>query len=143
MVNDLKLRGVQDILIAVVDGLKGFPEAINTVFPETTVQTCIVHLIRNSLDFASWKDRRQVAAGLKEVYRAPSAEAAAQALDAFDAGEWGRRYPMFASSLQADLRGRFFNQRIGNVAQRLFQQHRSITAVRLPWWPHFRGRERQ
>ncbi|OOA68386.1 IS256 family transposase, partial [Burkholderia cenocepacia] len=69
VVNDLKLRGVQDILIAVVDGLKGFPEAINTVFPETTVQTCIVHLIRNSLDFASWKDRKSVAAALKEVYR--------------------------------------------------------------------------
>ncbi|MBU9313235.1 IS256 family transposase, partial [Burkholderia multivorans] len=64
VVNDLKLRGVQDILIAVVDGLKGFPEAINTVFPETTVQTCIVHLIRNSLDFASWKDRKSVAAAL-------------------------------------------------------------------------------
>ncbi len=90
VVNDLKIRGVQDILIAVVDGLKGFPEAINAVFPETTVQTCIVHLIRNSLDFASWKDRRQVAAALKEVYRAPTAEAAAQALEDFDAGPWGR-----------------------------------------------------
>jgi transposase-like protein len=71
VVNDLKLRGVQDILIAVVDGPKGFPEAINTVFPETTVQTYIVHQIRNSLDFASWKDRKSVAAALKEVYRAP------------------------------------------------------------------------
>jgi hypothetical protein len=97
VVNDLKLRGVQDILIAVVDGLKGFPEAINTVFPETTVQTCIVHLIRNSLDFASWKDRKQVAAELKEVYRAPSAEAAAQALEAFDASLWGRKYPPIAA----------------------------------------------
>ncbi|WP_394144803.1 transposase, partial [Burkholderia multivorans] len=58
---------VQDILIAVVDGLKGFPEAINTVFPETTVQTCIVHLIRNSLDFASWKDRKSVASGLSGI----------------------------------------------------------------------------
>jgi len=97
VVNDLKIRGVQDILIAVVDGLKGFPEAINAVFPETTVQTCIVHLIRNSLDFASWKDRRQVAAALKEVYRAPTAEAAAQALDAFDAGPWGRKHPPIAA----------------------------------------------
>ncbi|KVL84099.1 hypothetical protein WT02_34910 [Burkholderia stagnalis] len=77
---------MQDILIAVVDGLKGFPEAINSVFPETTVQTCIVHPIRNSLDFVSWKDRKAAAAALKEVYRAPTAEAAAVALDVFDAG---------------------------------------------------------
>lgn len=97
VVNDLKLRGVQDILIAMVDGLKGFAEAINTVFPETTVQTCIVHLIRNSLDFASWKDRKQLAAELKEVYRAPSAEAAALALEAFDAGPWGCKYPPIAA----------------------------------------------
>ncbi|WP_338861667.1 IS256 family transposase (plasmid) [Mycetohabitans rhizoxinica] len=97
VVNELKLRGVQDILIAVVDGLKGFPEAINTVFPETTVQTCIVHLIRNSLDFASWKERKQVAAELKEVYRAPSAEAAALALQAFDEGPWGCKYPPIAA----------------------------------------------
>ncbi|CBW75261.1 Transposase [Mycetohabitans rhizoxinica HKI 454] len=97
VVNELKLRGVQDTLIAVVDGLKGFPEAINTVFPETTVQTCIVHLIRNSLDFASWKERKQVAAELKEVYRAPSAEAAALALQAFDDGPWGCKYPPIAA----------------------------------------------
>ncbi|WP_323072018.1 IS256 family transposase [Mycetohabitans endofungorum] len=97
VVNELRLRGVQDILIAVVDGLKGFPEAINTVFPETTVQTCIVHLIRNSLDFASWKERKQVAAELKEVYRAPSAEAAALALQAFDEGPWGSKYPPIAA----------------------------------------------
>ncbi|EJO52924.1 IS1356, transposase [Burkholderia multivorans CF2] len=79
IVNDLKL-------IAVVDGLKGFAEAINTVFLETTVQACIVYLIRNSLD--SWKDRKSVAAALKEVYRAPSAEEAATALDAFDTSPW-------------------------------------------------------
>ncbi|MCG1019132.1 MULTISPECIES: IS256 family transposase [Burkholderiaceae] len=97
VVNELKLRGVQDILIAVVDGLKGFPEAINTVFPETTAQTCIVHLIRNSLDFASWKEHKQVAADLKEVYRAPSAEAAALALQAFDEGPWGCKYPPIAA----------------------------------------------
>jgi len=103
VVNDLKLRGVQDILIAVVDGLKGFPEAINMVFPETTVQTCIVHLIRNSLDFASWKDRKSVAAALKEVYRAPSAEAAAVALDAFDTSPWGTKYPPDCRTLAPGL----------------------------------------
>src|SRR4029453_11379902 len=70
VMNELKNRGVGDILIAVVDGLKGFPDAINAVFPQTVVQTCVVHLIRNSMDFASWKDRRPIAAELKKIYRA-------------------------------------------------------------------------
>ena len=96
--NELKNRGVDDILIAVVDGLKGFPDAINAVFPQTMVQTCIVHLIRNSMDFASWKDRKAVAAMLKTVYRANDGDAAAAALDAFDAGPWGRKYPSIAQS---------------------------------------------
>jgi len=91
--NDLKTRGVGDILIAVTDGLKGIPEALAAVFPATTLQTCIVHLIRNSLDFASWKDRKQLAAALKPIYTAPSAEAAAGELDALEAGQWGRRFP--------------------------------------------------
>src|SRR6202034_846518 len=76
VMNDLKTRGVGDILIAVVDGLKGFPEAIGVVFPETLVQTCIVHLIRNSLAFVSWKDRKQIMPDLKAIYRAETAEAA-------------------------------------------------------------------
>jgi putative transposase len=96
VINDLKSRGVEDILIAVVDGLKGFPEAIGAVFPETTVQTCIVHLIRNSLDYATWKDRRAVAAELKAVYRAPSEAAAKAALEAFAMGPWGQKYPPIA-----------------------------------------------
>lgn len=70
VMNELKNRGIADILIAVVDGLKGFPEAINAVFPETIVQTCIVHLIRNSMSFASWKDRKPIAQALRSVYRA-------------------------------------------------------------------------
>jgi putative transposase len=74
--NDLKTRGVNDILIAVTDGLKGMPEALGAVFPATTLQTCIVHLIRNSLDFASWKDRKALAAALKPIYTAANAEAA-------------------------------------------------------------------
>src|SRR5665213_381810 len=98
VMNELKNRGVDDILIAVVDGLKGFPEAINAVFPQTIVQTCIVHLIRNSMDFASWKDRKAIAAALKEIYRAKDADAGRQALDAFDAGPWGRKYPAIALS---------------------------------------------
>ena len=96
--NELKDRGVQDILIAVVDGLKGFPEAIAAVFPQTQVQACVVHLIRNSLAFVSWKDRKAVAVALKEVYRARTAEAGQAALDAFDEGPWGRKYPVIAQS---------------------------------------------
>jgi len=91
--NDLKTRGVADILIAVTDGLKGMAEALGAVFPATTLQTCIVHLIRNSLDYASWKDRRGLALALKAVYTAPSAEAALAELDAFEQGEWGQRFP--------------------------------------------------
>ena len=98
VMNELRDRGVQDILIAVVDGLKGFPEAIGAVFPRTQVQACIVHLIRNSLSFVSWKDRKAVAAALKEIYRARNAETGQAALDAFDAGPWGRKYPVIAQS---------------------------------------------
>ena len=93
VVNELKSRGVQDILIAVVDGLKGFPDAITAVFPEATVQTCIVHLLRNSLDFVSYKDRKAVAAALKDIYRAMDAAAAEAALGAFETSEWGLKYP--------------------------------------------------
>jgi len=91
--NDLKTRGVSDILIAVTDGLKGIGEALGAVFPATTLQTCIVHLIRNSLDYASWKDRKLLAAALRPVYSAASAEAAADALGEFEQGQWGRKYP--------------------------------------------------
>ena len=96
--NDLKTRGVADILIAVTDGLKGMAEALGAVFPATTLQTCIVHLIRNSLDYASWKDRRALAAALKAIYTAPSAEAALAELDAFEQGDWGRRFPTVVAS---------------------------------------------
>ena len=91
--NDLKNRGVDDILIAVTDGLKGIPEALGAVFPATTLQTCIVHLIRNSLDYASWKDRKALAAALRPIYTAPSAEAAAAELDGLEAGPWGQKFP--------------------------------------------------
>jgi transposase-like protein len=91
--NDLKTRGVNDILIAVTDGLTGMPAALAAVFPRTTLQTCIVHLIRNSLDYASWKDRKTLAAALRPIYAAASAEAALAALDAFEDSEWGRKFP--------------------------------------------------
>jgi putative transposase len=96
--NDLKTRGVQDILIAVTDGLKGMPEALGAVFAATTLQTCIVHLIRNSLDFASWKDRKALAAAIKPIYTAVSAEAAQAELDAFEAGHWGKKFPTVVSA---------------------------------------------
>ena len=91
--NDLRTRGVLDIPIAVTDGLSGMPTALEAVFPQTTLQTCIVHLIRNSLDYASWKDRKRLAAALRPIYAAASAEAAEAALDAFEDGEWGRKFP--------------------------------------------------
>ena len=96
--NDLKTRGVHDILIAVTDGLKGMPEALGVVFPATTLQTCIVHLIRNSLDYASWKDRKALAGALKLIYTAPSAQAALAELEAFEQGPWGQKLPHVAAA---------------------------------------------
>lgn len=90
---EVKARGCADILIAVTDGLKGMSEALTAVFPATTLQTCIVHLIRNSLDFANWKERKRLATALRAIYTAPSAEAAGAALDAFERGPWGTKFP--------------------------------------------------
>src|SRR5918912_435958 len=95
---ELKNRGVEDVLIAVVDGLKGFPDAITAVFPRAQVQTCIVHLIRHALDFVSYKDRKEVAAALKEVYKAKDADAGRAALEAFAEGPWGKKYPAIVQS---------------------------------------------
>lgn len=91
VVNELKNRGVEDIYIACVDGLKGFPEAIEAVFPETEVQLCIVHMIRNSVRYVSWKDRKQICADLKSIYAADTLEQAALALEQF-AEKWDRQY---------------------------------------------------
>lgn len=96
--NELRSRGVGDILIAVVDGLKGLAEAIETAFPKTTVQICIVHLIRNSLDYASWKERKAIAAALRPIYTAATAEAAGEALDDFAASPWGAKYSTIVQS---------------------------------------------
>ena len=100
VMNELKNRGIGDILIAGVDGLKGFPEAINAVFPQTVIQTCIVHLICHSLEFVSWKDRKLVVPALKAIYRAKNAEAGLKALAEFEASFWGQRYPAIAQSWQ-------------------------------------------
>jgi putative transposase len=96
--NELKNRGVEYVLIAVVDGLKGFPDAITAVFPQATVQTCVVHLLRHSLDFVSWKDRKPVAAALKDIYRAVDAAAGDAALATFEDSFWGRKYPAIGQS---------------------------------------------
>jgi putative transposase len=98
VMTELKNRGVEDVLIAVVDGLKGFPEAITAVFPEATVQTCIVHLLRHSLEFVASKDRKAVAAALKDIDRAVDAKAGEAALSAFEEGPWGSKYAAIAQS---------------------------------------------
>jgi len=95
VMNELKNRGTQDILIAVVDGLKGFPEAITAAFPEAMVQTCIVHLVRHSLNFCSWKDRKAVAADLRRIYGAATADLAAAELDDFEE-KWAGKYASIA-----------------------------------------------
>jgi len=96
--NDLKTRGAHDILIAVTDGLKGMAEALAVVYPAATLQTCIVHLIRNSLDYASWKDRKPLAKAIRPIYTAVSAQAAEVELAAFEAGPWGQKFPTVATS---------------------------------------------
>ena len=95
--NELKSRGVQDCFIACVDGLKGLPEAIETVYPETRIQLCIVHQVRNSLSYVSWKDRKAVAASLRMIYTAPTEDAARAALSAFD-NQWGMQYSAIVPS---------------------------------------------
>ncbi|CAX57357.1 IS256 family transposase [Erwinia pyrifoliae] len=97
VLTELKNRGLQDILIACVDGLKGFPDAINSVYPQTHIQLCIIHMVRNSLKYVSWKDYKAVTGGLKKVYQAPTEEAALMALDKF-AGIWDEKYPQISKS---------------------------------------------
>jgi transposase-like protein len=97
ILNEIKNRGVKDTLIAAVDGLTGFPEAITAVFPEAEVQLCMVHMVRNSVKYISYKDRRAVTGGLKEIYLAPSADAAQAALDRFSE-KWDSKYPAISKS---------------------------------------------
>src|SRR4051794_2047635 len=100
VLNDLRRRGVEDVLISCVDGLKGFPEAIEATFPQAWVQTCIVHLIRASLRYVNYRDRKKVAAALRPIYTAPNAEAALSELERFDS-EWGERYPATVGAWRA------------------------------------------
>jgi putative transposase len=95
VITELKNRGVQDIFIACVDGLKGFPEAIESVFPDTQIQLCIVHMVRNSVKYVSWKDRKEVCQDLKTIYTSATEQQAEAALDAFGK-KWDSKYPTIA-----------------------------------------------
>jgi putative transposase len=101
VMNELKTRGVKDILIVCCDGLKGFPEAIESVYPKATIQTCIVHMIRNSLRFVSFKDRRAIVKDLKPIYTAANRDEAEAALADFEA-KWGQRYEMISRSWRSN-----------------------------------------
>ena len=101
VLTELQNRGVQDILIACVDGLKGFPDAINTVFPETQIQLCIVHMVRNSIKFVTWKDYKAVTSGLKEIYKSATEEDALKSLDQF-ADCWDEKYPQISKSWRSN-----------------------------------------
>ena len=93
VVTELKNRGVKEFFIACVDGLKGFPEAIGAVYPNTQIQLCIVHMVRHSLSYVSWKQRKEVADDLKSIYQAPTVEMAERYLDAF-AVKWDASHPL-------------------------------------------------
>ena len=97
MLTELQQRGLKDIFIAAVDGLSGFPEAINTVYPKTKIQLCIVHMVRNSLKFVSWKERKTVAADLKKIYASLTVDEAERELDAF-AQRWDAKFPSISAS---------------------------------------------
>lgn len=101
VVTELKNRGVTDIFIACVDGLKGFPEAIEAVFPQTQVQLCMVHMVRHSLSYVSHKDRKAVAADLKTVYQATTLEEAERQLSQFEEA-WAGSYPVIAKSWRSN-----------------------------------------
>uniref|UniRef100_UPI000489F0A6 IS256 family transposase n=4 Tax=Zooshikella ganghwensis TaxID=202772 RepID=UPI000489F0A6 len=99
VLTELQNRGVQDILIACVDGLKGFPDAINAVYPKTQIQLCIVHMVRNAVKYVPWKDYKAVTSGLKRIYQSATEEEALQALEQFGA-QWDHKYPQLSRSWQ-------------------------------------------
>lgn len=97
IITELSNRGIKDILIACIDGLKGFPEAINSIFPQTRIQLCIVHMVRNSTKYVTWKERKSICADLRNIYEAPTEQAGLEALDGF-AEKWDKKYPMISKS---------------------------------------------
>ena len=143
---ELANRGIKDVLIVCCDGLTGLPEAIEATWPQATVQTCVVHLIRAATRFVSYSDRKAVAAALRPIYQAPSEEAAWEALETFEASELGQRYPaavrtftdswerftpfldfppMLRRVISPPLRGRYpLHQRIETASYQLRKDHR-------------------
>ena len=101
VINELKNRGIEDIFIACIDGLKGFPEAINAVFPKTRIQLCIVHMVRNSTKYVSWKERKVLCSDLKKIYGASSEKEGLSALDDFSE-KWDHKYPMISRPWKAN-----------------------------------------
>jgi transposase-like protein len=97
VLTELQNRGVKDILIACVDGFKGFPDAINTVYPDTQIQLCIVHMVRNSLKFVPWKDYKALTADLKQIYQSITEDEALMSLEKFEQ-RWDSKYPNISSS---------------------------------------------
>jgi len=123
VMTEIKNRGVQDIFIACVDGLKGFPDAIEAVFPKTEVQLCIVHMVRNSLRFVSWKERKSVAKDLKAIYQAATEEEARMHLDTF-ADHWDNKHTTISKSWQNNWQPiiPFLNLSSGNQKNYLYHQ---------------------
>lgn len=110
IITELTNRGLKDILIACIDGLKGFPEAINTVFPETRIQLCIIHMVRNSVKYVSWKDRKDICSDLKKIYNSASEKIGMEALDLFSE-KWDKKYPSISKSWRTNWNNlnEFFN----------------------------------
>ena len=127
VLTELQNRGVEDIFIACVDDLKDFPQAIETVYPKTSVQLCIVHLVRTSLNYVSWKERRLVARDLKLIYRAGSLDEAEQRFADF-AQQWDERYPSVSALWKPELAGRhpIFSVSAGDTQDHLHDQCRGI-----------------
>jgi transposase-like protein len=139
VLTDLHNRGVQDILIASIDGLKGFPEAINAIFPDTEIQLCIVHQIRNSLKYVASKNQKQFAGELKTVYQAFTKEEAEAALDKLES-KWGKKYPIVFDSwynnwenlsnyfkYPADIRRIIYTT---NIIESVHRQFRTLTKTK-------------
>jgi Transposase, Mutator family len=132
VMNELKNRGLKDLLIAVIDGLKGFPEAISAVYPDCEIQTCIVHLIRTSLSFCNWKERKPVATELRAIYSAETAELAAKRLEDLSEDLWVKRFRQSPSAdtecgvVSAFLCAGRFSFRNGKLGRRQFPSDRRI-----------------
>jgi putative transposase len=132
VMTELKNRGVQDVFYACVDGLKGFPEAIETVFPKAQVQLCIVHMVRNSLVYVGWKERKAVAASLRKIYTSATREEAERQLEEFDK-EWGGRFPHIVKSWRQNWeRLVVFLSQPPEIRKLIYPENRNRNALKVP-----------